>query len=85
MKEGCRDIDALRWPQIPILKLPHWPANNSLLLHWLTPTATVYGGRIDQNLNDTELEKALDNGYIGVVQNFPAASSPTAEVSHTIR
>ena len=71
MKEGCRDRDAYLWPQIPILKLPHWPANNSLLMRELRPLGTYYGGAIDEPLSASEFSAALDNGYIGVVSNTP--------------
>ena len=73
MKEGCRDRDAYKWPQIPILKLPDFPANNSLLMQELRPLATYYGGAIDNPLSDDEFLQVLDDGYIGVVSNTPAA------------
>ena len=51
LKEGCRDRDAYLWPQIPILKLPNWPANNSLLMRELRPLGTYFGGAIDSPLS----------------------------------
>ena len=78
-KEGCRDRDAYSWPQIPILKLPKWPANNSLLMRELRPLATYYGGSIDEPLSDAEFSMVLDKGYIGVVSNTPATFSPNGQ------
>ena len=73
VKEGCRDRDALQWPQIPILKLPYFPENNSVLLTLVTPLASAYGGAIDRNLEDEEFRQVLaaPRRYLGFVQNYP--------------
>ena len=39
----------------------------------LRPLATYYGGAIDNPLSDAEFSQVLDDGYIGVVSNTPAA------------
>eukprot|EP01047_Picozoa_sp_COSAG01_P018021 COSAG01_NODE_966_length_12397_cov_146.646528_19_plen_130_part_00 len=67
------------WPQIPILKLPSWPKNNSLLMQELRPLATYFGGSIDAPLSDQEFGEVLDSGYIGVVSNTPETFSPAGQ------
>ena len=73
VKEGCRDRDTLLWPQIPILKLPYFPENNSALLTLVSPLASAYGGAIDRNLLDSEFRQVLapPRRYLGFVQNYP--------------
>lgn len=73
MKEGARDRDAYLWPQMPILKLPHYPENNSLLIGELRPLASMYVGAFDNPLTEDEFDTQLAKGanFIGVVANSP--------------
>jgi hypothetical protein len=75
MKEGARDRDAYLWSQMPILKLPHYPQNNSVLIQELRPLASMYIGAFDNPLAEDEFDAQLAKGasFIGVVANSPAA------------
>jgi hypothetical protein len=75
-KEGATDINALHFPQIPIIKhkgasgVKLYNRENSLLLNYLTPLSTYYGGQMDTFLNKTEtLAVMRERNYTAIVTN----------------
>ena len=72
--EGARDRNALKWPQIPILSLPGFPASHSVLMNWLTPDATYYGGIFNNVLNSSQIDEILSIGYQPIVSNSLATN-----------
>jgi len=72
VKEGAVDRDSLNWPQIPNIKLPQYSYNlSSVLIDYLVPEGTYYGGRINTILTDPEFDDVLSRGYIAVLANSP--------------
>jgi hypothetical protein len=82
-KEGVIDREALLWPQIPVLKLPGYNYSSSLLLNYLVPDGTYFGGAINSVLSDPEFEDILDKGYIGLPTNFPI-NRPNSWLCHIL-
>lgn len=72
-EEGARDREALRMPQLPLIKDPYYSYNSSALLTFLVPDATYYGGVINEPLNFTngEMQDVLNKGYTAVPLNYP--------------
>ena len=69
VKEGARDRDSLLWPQIPILKNPNYVSGNSLLINYLVPQGTYYGGQFNNHLSNQEISDILSRGYQPIVGN----------------
>ena len=67
--EGARDRDSLKWPQIPILALPTYASSHSVLMQWLVPDATYYGGVFNNPLNNSQIDEILSIGYQPIVSN----------------
>jgi hypothetical protein len=70
MKEGCRDRDAYLWPQIPILKLPHWPENNSLLIKVRNAHISQSPIFLPQRIDDLP-RQARDRGNLAISRRKP--------------
>lgn len=69
-QEGAVDRTALLAPEIPVLKLPNYNWNSSVLLSYLVPDATYYQGEIDSPLTDEETNDVLNKGY-QIVRGLP--------------
>lgn len=63
LQEGSIDRNSLISPQIPVIKLPYYDWNTSILLNYLVPDATYYGGGINSSLSEAELDDILSKGY----------------------
>lgn len=75
-KEGARDRDALRWAQIPILFADRRSNPHSQLAALLTPSATLFGGRINQVMEPEEIDQILTQGYQPIVDNSLKSTDP---------
>ena len=76
-KEGARDRDALRWPQIPILFADRRDNPHSQLAELLTPQATFFGGRINEVMEPEEIDQILTQGYQPIVDNSLKSTDPS--------
>jgi hypothetical protein len=76
-KEGARDRDALRWPQIPILFADRRSNPHSQLAELLTPNATLFGGRINEVMEPEEIDQIITQGYQPIVDNSLKSTDPS--------
>jgi len=93
-KEGNNDVASLLTPQLPEIKMsnqeatalgiPAFDPSNSLLIRWLTPLATYYGGTFDVVLTAEERRQMLQSsqGYQVATGEIPL-SSPAAPTFDT--
>lgn len=61
--EGAIDRVALIQAQMPLVKLGSYTSESSLLLPYLVPDATYYGGLFNSQLNRTEINDIASKGY----------------------
>lgn len=71
LTEGAIDRQALRISQAPLIKNPIYSNNSSMLISYLVPQGTYYGGIFNSPLDDGEFKSILDKGYQAIPLNFP--------------
>jgi glycosidase len=77
--EGARDRSSLKFPQVPLLKLPNMPESHSVLIDWLVPYGTYYGGVFNNVMTNEEIDEIISKGYQPIISNSLGTSDTNYE------